>query len=139
LRACRPTVRRPTVRPTGLRFRNLLVVLQSVATVILIFCSLTVYRQLGYIRDKDLRYAKDSVVMVRVSGREASVLKAELSRNPRILDMAISTEPPATILESSFAEWEGKTEDKELLVYRLKIDDRFLGFYKIPILSYILV
>jgi hypothetical protein len=81
-----------------------LVVLQSVATVILIFCSLTVYRQLGYIRDKDLRYAKDSVVMVRVSGREASVLKAELSRNPRILDMAISTEPPATILESSFAE-----------------------------------
>jgi putative ABC transport system permease protein len=100
----------------------------------LISCSLAVYQQLHYVRTKDLGYAKDSVVEVRVFGREAGVLKARLSGNPRILDVTLSSQWPTTVTGATAAHWEGQTEGSREICYFLVVDDPFLDFYRIPVL-----
>jgi putative ABC transport system permease protein len=78
-------------------FRKVLVVGQFVASIVLIIATLTVGRQLSYLRTKDLGFQKEQVVIVPTGlkigeGRAfAKKFQAELEKNPNVLASTAST------------------------------------------------
>jgi putative ABC transport system permease protein len=116
-------------------FRNFLVVSQFGISVVLIFCTVVVYRQLHYMRNKDLGFVKDYVLTVQDPATDFKAFESELKQNSQILDVASSDELPLNIQSASFGEWEGFNPEEELVVYRNWIDAHFLDFYNIPIVQ----
>ena len=116
-------------------FRNSLVVSQFAISAVLIFCTIVVFNQLHFMRNKELGFVKDHVVTVPypIGGYEA--LKNELRQNTQVLDVASSDYLPHDISGASFGEWDGYNPEEKLIVYRNRVDANFLSFYNIPIVQ----
>ncbi len=124
-----------------LGLRRSLVLIQFVISITLVACALTVYNQLHFIKKKDLGFAQNQIVTVAVLDpnlwQKAGSLNSELSKHPKVRQIAWSSdlpqpkEPPQT----SWATWEGQTDNDRLLVYSMGIDDRFLTLYGIKMIS----
>ena len=73
----------------GALFRRVLVVFQFAVTVFLIAATAVVYRQLDYIRTKNLGFDKEQVVVLSIGDRALretyKTLKAELLQHPNVL------------------------------------------------------
>jgi putative ABC transport system permease protein len=116
-------------------FRNSLVVSQFIISAALIFCTIVVFNQLHFIRNKELGFVKDYVVTVPypIEGYEA--LKNELRQNTQVLDVTSSNDLPHNISGASFGEWDGYNPEERLIVYRNWVDANFLSFYDIPVVQ----
>ncbi len=115
-------------------FRNFLVVSQFAISVALVFCTIVVYRQLHFMKNKELGFIKDYVVTVPTAAKEQEALINELRQNSQILDVTLSDYLPHDISGASFGEWDGYNADEKLLIYRNWSDANFLGFYDIPVI-----
>jgi putative ABC transport system permease protein len=77
--------------------RNALVVVQFSISITMIIATLVVFKQANYMKNKDLGFDKEDIIVQRVGARGESiqtsidVLKQELKRSPFILDTAAST------------------------------------------------
>jgi ABC-type lipoprotein release transport system permease subunit len=127
-------IRRRSSRSSSL-FRNSLVISQFAISVALIFCTIVVYRQLHFMKNKDLGFIKDYVVIVPNPEESYETLKYELQQNTQILDVASSHELLHNIDSASFGVWDGYNPEEELVIYRNRIDANFLEFYNIPIVQ----
>lgn len=115
-------------------FRNSLVVSQFAISAALIFCTIVVYNQLHFMKNKELGFIKDRIVTVpNVPGRSSALID-DLRKNSKILDVTLSDYLPHNITGASFGEWDGADPDKKLLIYRNWVDQNYLGFYGIPII-----
>ena len=115
--------------------RNLLVVTQFAISIALIFCSAVVFKQLHYIQNKELGYVKDYIVEVPFYGHDSKILTDELRKYPGILDVTVASSLPGDVGSAGFMEWEGKTDDEKLLMYRLWVDYSYLDFYGIELIE----
>ncbi len=82
---------------SGSTFRKILVVIQFAISVAMIVSTLVVYKQLNYLKTKDLGYDMKNVISLEFSTREMidkyPVLKQALRENPNILNVtSTSTE-----------------------------------------------
>ncbi|HZM14040.1 MAG TPA: FtsX-like permease family protein, partial [Bacteroidales bacterium] len=71
----------------GSLFRKILVVIQFTVSVIMIICTLVVFRQLNYLKTMDQGFDQENVVGLQLNGqmaRKYPVLKLTLSENPNI-------------------------------------------------------
>jgi putative ABC transport system permease protein len=116
-------------------FRNLLVVSQFAISVALIFCTIVVYNQLHFMKNKELGFIKDYVVTVPNPAEGDEALKNELRQNSQILDVTSSVNLPNDISDASYGEWNGHNPEEELVVYINWVDSDFLNFYNIPIVQ----
>jgi len=116
-------------------FRNSLVIGQFAISVALIFCTIVVYKQLHFMKNKELGFIKDYVVIVPNPKQGYESLEYDLQQNTNILDIASSNELLHNINSASFGVWDGYTPEEQLLVYRNWIDNNFLEFYNIPIVE----
>jgi putative ABC transport system permease protein len=116
-------------------FRNSLVISQFAISVGLIFCTIVVYNQLLFMKNKDLGFINDHVVIVPCPEKGIEALKNQLRQNAQILDVASSDELPHNIASASYGEWDGYNPEDVLVVYRNWVDTHFLGFYNIPIIQ----
>ena len=114
-------------------FRNLLVVSQFAISVALVFCTIVVHNQLRFMKNKELGFIKDYIVVVPAAVEEQDALINELRQNAQILDVTLSDYLPHDITGASFANWEGHKADEKLLIYRNWSDAHFLQFYDIPV------
>ena len=75
---------------TKLSFRNILVVIQFVISIILIFGTTIIYKQLNYMKNSDLGFEKENVLLLhfpfsnKLAKQKYSVLRDELKKNPNI-------------------------------------------------------
>ena len=101
-------------------FRRLLVVFQFTLSVIMIVCTIVVYKQLAYIRDKKTGMERDNVVSIYMQGKASSnyeILKNEFLQNPFITSVTRSNSLPFEIgSNSSGFDWEGRNTKDEMLV-----------------------
>lgn len=116
-------------------FRNSLVVNQFAISVALIFCTIVVFNQLHFMRNKELGFVKDYIVTVPHPGTDEDAFKNELRQSAQILDVASSDYLPDHIMGASFGEWDGYNPEEKLLVYRNWVDADFLGLYNIPVVQ----
>jgi len=98
-------------RAGGLNIRRILVIGQFTAAIVLLIGTLVVYRQLDYIRNKELGLNKEHVAVVTMNNELQAgyqSLKDELKMNPNITSVSAATSMPTDIHSVNPAYWEGK-------------------------------
>ncbi len=123
-----------------LHVRNILVVSQFAISIGLIICALAIHGQLAYIRNKDLGFRKDHIVVVRVQDQKLrqnhEPLLEALKQQAGILDVTVSDDLPSAIGGGGGADWEGKTEGQANPNFaNAFVGDNFLDFYGIELVA----
>jgi putative ABC transport system permease protein len=110
----------------GILFRKITVVIQFSISIILILFTIVTYRQLKFMLGKSLGFDKENLIYVQMKGKMADlypVIKEEFLRDPNIIYVTASTNPPHNI--GSNADniwWEGKSPELKTLVSMAGID-----------------
>jgi len=121
------------------KFRNSLVLVQFIISIILIVCTLAIYNQLHFIRNKKLGFAKEHILTIHNQDKNLSdnyePFKNELLKNPDVFNVIVSENLPVTIRSNSTAKWEDQTEDDKLHIYRARVDYDFINFYKMKLIE----
>jgi putative ABC transport system permease protein len=115
-----------SARKSAASFRRILVILQFTLSVILIIGSITVSRQLGFMRNRQLGFDKEHVLYLDVQNVETSKLrtfKEALAPHPQIVSASLVSEIPTAIDRATDAlDWEGKQESENILMRMFRID-----------------
>ena len=129
-----------SVRKKSSAFRNSLVVVQFVISIVMIICTLTVFRQLNFIKNSKLGFTKDHIITGYLHDsnlrENLEPFKNDLSQYPRINDVYINGALPVTIGSNNRAKWEGLAEgEKGPLTYMGFVNYNFLDFFNIELIE----
>jgi len=124
----------------NLYFRNGLVIVQFVVSIVLLAGTAVVYRQLNYIKNRDIGYNKSNLLYMPMTGElgdKQQVLKAELKTNPLTANFSTISEPISNLGSSTAGvEWEGKTgEDKKIWFTKAWVNDGFFDVLQMKMAS----
>lgn len=125
----------------SIKLRDILVVIQFIISAILIFGTITVYKQLQFIKNKNLGFKKDHIVTVPLNSSDNNMLKNykqfinELKLKPQVLGVTASDFLPFEIRSNSSANWDGKANNNPFMIYRICVDYSFLDLYGIPLIN----
>ena len=103
--------------------RKTLVILQFALSVMLIISTTIVHNQLQYIKNKDLGYNKENVLVIPIiSGVKMTAsfetLRNELIKNPKVLNAAATVQNPTNVEQATIAfNWKGKNPDDQLSIH----------------------
>ena len=100
-------------------FRMISVVGQFTISVMLVACTLVVYRQIGFIQNRPLGYNPERVIQIPMSGSLRMrfwAYKSELLKHPNILHVTASHSAPYADDFKTRVEWEGKDPEMVPLV-----------------------
>jgi putative ABC transport system permease protein len=120
---------------SGANVRKTLVVFQFSLSVILVICSLIVYQQIEYMREKDLGFDKDNVFYIRASdhlNKNFTSFKQQLVNYPGIRSVTRAADEPMNIqngLELADDGWRGKRKEDNVAFQWLKCDQDFLSAF----------
>jgi ABC-type antimicrobial peptide transport system permease subunit len=95
----------------GYILRKILVIGQFSATIVLIIGTIIMYKQLNFIRNKDIGLNKDYVVAIDMNDelrRNYKSFKSELKRNSRIINVTAARRLPTSIGHFNPVYWEGR-------------------------------
>lgn len=116
--------------PSGKSFRQALVISQFAISVILMTCTLFMYRQLRYIQDKDLGFDQEQLLTIRLAGKlreKMPLFMHDLESIPGIAAAAPATMSLVNVQNSSYMEWPGMTEADKFLITQANVDPNFLA------------
>ncbi len=121
-------------------FRNILVVGQFAAAIILVIGTIIVYQQLDFIQTKKIGYNREQIVFLPYRNAEvfdkSDIIKNELLKHPSIKNASFSAYTPLNMYSQGFAdEWEGNDKVEKFGVYRNYIDDEFINIYDMKIIE----
>jgi putative ABC transport system permease protein len=86
-------------------FRKTLIITQLSISIILIVCTITIYQQLHYIKNKELGFNKNYIIVINSPKSIYNQFKNEILKNPNIINISgTQYVPPEKILSS----WHGK-------------------------------
>jgi putative ABC transport system permease protein len=123
----------------GVLFRKILVVSQFAISIILIISTIIFGRQLNFLLNAPLGFAKDGIVIIRndrnTFRRDLHPLKTELLSDPRILGVTGSLALPSSIGMYNTVTWEGATENQEIAINHNMVDYNFLDTYEIGLVA----
>ncbi len=121
----------------GSGFRNLLVVVQFTASIVLIVGTIVIFGQMNYIKNRRLGYDREHVIVIPIYEREtrnkAQAIKNELLNYPEVIGVSVSGALPLDV-RSRFlnTKWEG--EDGQAIRMDINfdyVDYDFLDIFKI--------
>jgi putative ABC transport system permease protein len=123
----------------GVLFRKILVVSQFAISIILIISTMIFGRQLDFLLNKPLGFAKDGIVVIRndrsTFRQDLQPLKTELLGDPRILGVTGSLLLPSFIGMYNTVTWEGATDNQEIAITHNRVDYDFLDTYGIELVA----
>lgn len=124
----------------GASLRNLLVIGQFIATIILGIGSVVVYQQLQFIQNKKLGYNRDQVVHVPLqqgpSLAKVATLEDELQKYPTIKQVAYAANLPLNSYNQGIIkDWEGNTTGEELGIYRNYVGYEFFDLFEMEMVE----
>jgi len=118
-------------------FRKVLVVVQFTLSVFLIIGTVIIYRQLNYMKSKDLGYDRENMFYFQMRGEimdNYQTIKEEFLRDPRVLSVTASGHQPHQIGSSSGgADWDGKDPELQVLIGYNPVDYDFIKTMKIEL------
>jgi ABC-type antimicrobial peptide transport system permease subunit len=128
------------MRGGNLYFRNGLVVVQFVVSIILLAGTALVYRQLNYIKNRDIGYDKSNLLYMPMTGEmgdKQRLLKAELKTNPLTANFTTISEPISNLSSDTYGvEWEGSTPaDNNIWFSKVWVNDGFFDVLQMKMAS----
>jgi len=112
-----------------------LVVVQFTISIMLIICTLVVFKQLSYISAKDLGLDRENIITAR-SGLWYDVddFRQEVMRNPNVLSVGMSLLTPEALSSAlQYVTWEGKTTQDSVQMRMVIIDGGFAKTYGLQV------
>ncbi len=125
----------------GRFMRNLLVIGQFTAAIILAISSVIIYQQLQFIQAKKLGYNREQIVFVPYRNQnifsKTATIRSELQKHSNIDKVTIVNSLPLNTTNKGLAmEWEGKTaNDGQLPIYRMQTDYNFLETFEMELIE----
>lgn len=118
-------------------FRNGLVVLQFVVSIVLLAGTAVVYNQLRFIKSMNIGFDRSNLVYMPITGdmwSKQDALKAALKQNPLTSDFAVSDNLPVNLSTGTVSvEWEGKDPNTQIIFPYLNIDEDFFDVYQLKL------
>ncbi|MFZ3040023.1 MAG: FtsX-like permease family protein, partial [Polynucleobacter sp.] len=120
-------------------FRNSLVVTQFVVSIILLAGTAVVYKQLTYIRERNIGFDQANLLYMPVkgdlSGKQES-LKNALKQSKFTSKFSIVSDLPTNLTTGSVdVNWDGKAEGSQPVIPSIHIDENFIDVFHTKILS----
>ncbi|MCB0666927.1 MAG: ABC transporter permease [Saprospiraceae bacterium] len=119
--------------------RRILVIFQFVASIALISSTLIVYQQIKYVKNRDMGYDPNNLIMIPNNGnlnKNYEALKNSLLQTGYVENMARTRSPITAIWWKSPApDWPGKNPEVGILFCGLTADEDFTGTLGIKILE----
>ena len=105
---------------SGARFRRVLVVFQFTLSVVLIVSTIVVYRQLDFVKNKDIGIDLDNMIYIPMRGKmtqKYDLVRNKLFESPLVTDITRGTSLPFHVGSNSGSfNWEGKDPNDEVLI-----------------------
>lgn len=121
----------------GSAFRNLLVVVQFTASVVLIVGTVVIFGQMNYVKNRRLGYDREHVIVIltheKETGLKAQAIKNKLLQYPEVIGVTISGALPLDV-RSRFLNQQFEGEDGQTVRMNIRfdyIDYDFLDVFKI--------
>ena len=117
--------------------RNVLVILQFAISIALIVCTFAVNNQLAFLKQKDIGFDKDNIIVLPLIGQEVQArhetLKQALLGISTIADVAACSEVPHRGLTSNGYFPEG--HDKTMMIHVVDVDNKLLKTFGIEVVQ----
>lgn len=124
---------------SSLSVRKGLLVMQFVISIMMIASTLIIYQQLNYLREKDLGFSHENLVVIDVNSRNLrrnfEMVKAEFSKPAEVLRVAASTRVPGEWKSFPVATTRSSQNTMGTDMIFVGIDRDFLETYKIKLLA----
>ena len=127
------------VKKSGFSMRTALVIFQFSVSVILIVCVLIISKQVNFIRNKNLGFDKEHIIVLPAGGEIINRLesvKSQLLVNPNVLNVTAAKHMPSDMLHDSEGAKVFLDEDRgytTLSIAALRADHDYIPTFKIPI------
>ena len=122
----------------GILLRRALVSFQFILSILLIAGTITVYRQLSFMRNQKLGYNKEQLLVVKAPAvydstfdQKMKYFTTELRKNPAVLNVGSSSEIPGkSILSRTGAYKSGEDKSHASGCYIMEMDENFLTTFQ---------
>lgn len=125
----------------GALLRNLLVISQFMASVVLIVATVIVSRQMNYVKSERLGYNREHVVVITAyeqeTSRKISVIKTELEERSEVLKVSRTAGLP-TDIRQHWSGWEAVKDDGTKIECDFQldyVDENFLDVFEIGLVA----
>lgn len=119
--------------------RKVLVVVQFCFTITLIFATIVVYKQMNYIRMKNLGFDRENLIIIQMEGElqgKHETLTSETLKLPGIRSATVSTSSPLQGSNSTIAvSWPGKLETDRVMFTQMAVGYDYLETMKIKLID----
>ena len=123
----------------NLLFRNALVIVQFVVSIVLLAGTVVVYEQLRFIRSRNMGFDKENLVYMPMTGdlwNKFSALKTELDRDPMTHDYTVVSELPINLVDGTpDGEWEGKDPNSQVVIPYFDVSESFIDVFHVKLLN----
>jgi len=119
---------------SGAPIRKGLVVFQFVISTVLIVGTLVVYRQLEFVRHKNLGITQDQIVVLPHSPA-AEPMTAALLQHPKVKNVSVSQRVPVNTINDDTRTIRLEGNDTPFSVHSYVIDEAFLATYDVPLVA----
>jgi len=120
-------------------FRSSLVVFQFVVSIILLIGTVIVYKQLHYMRNKDLGFTDEQVVVIPIKNEETKhhfdSIQDELTRNSDVMHVAGSNGLPGRAYYNTIFRKEGVPDDESFTALQLNVTHDFAKTLELRMLA----
>ncbi|MBN1273791.1 MAG: ABC transporter permease [Candidatus Aminicenantes bacterium] len=119
------------------KFQNSLVVFQFAVSVSLIICTMLIQSQLRFVKQVDLGYDKENMVVIPLETEnlqeKTGIMRSQLLTVPGVIKAAASSQVPYAGFTSNGYIPEGYTHS--IMIHALDVDEHFLDTYGIGIVA----
>jgi putative ABC transport system permease protein len=122
----------------GRRFRDALVIFQFCASVVLLVGTAVIYTQLHYIRNKELGFDKEHVVVIQRAeklGSQQLAFKNQLKQNSAVLSATFTDSLPQILLEAKVFQKEGEGSQENNTLITITADYDLLKTYGLKMIA----
>ncbi len=138
LTSCNPILIFKGGNPTGSKagFTRGLVLVQFTIATILIVSGITVYKQLQFVRSRDLGIDKKNIVVIPTGlWYSIKTFKQELLENPNVISVSASSQAPVDYGWQSGFWWDGIDKQDTLQANMLWVDEDFAKTYNLKMVK----
>ncbi|MEL7119277.1 MAG: ABC transporter permease [Bacteroidota bacterium] len=124
----------------GSFLRKGLVVFQFLLSAILIIVTLTLFKQINYMRSYDLGFDKEHVMVItpntaRSVANKYETLKTELSEDPAIADVTMTSGMPGFSIGGDNYGEAGAPVESAIVLAEIFVDYNYLDFFKLDLIA----
>jgi len=123
----------------NLLFRNGLVIIQFIVSIVLLAGTVVIYNQLQFIKHRNPGFVKDNLLYMPMTGElwnRQQALKTELERNPLTNKFTIVSELPVNIVSGNVnIQWEGKDPRTQPVIPSMEVSENFIGVFQMTLVS----